>query len=261
MLDADVVRAGRGTGVIGIEMRRGRRRKPCGRTALHDPPTALRLAAERAFAGHLHGSCHSPIAAYATLEGEALRLASAFVRSPDGREAYRDRIEGPAARAAARWDLHSRSGCSTPALLACSNGCATRAPKPRRGATELAGRTVIVTRPAQQSAGTVAALRALGAKVVGVSRDPHRAGSKRMLLALRSCPTISTGWSTPARTPWSRRPSVLRHRRGHESGHRPGDGAGTAARRHPRRSTTGQRGANSESLLALSSRRRRVCAC
>ena len=100
VLDAESFVPAVGQGVIGIECAAADAESRAAVTALHDPPTALRLAAERAFAGHLHGSCHSPIAAHATLEGEALRL-SAFVGSPDGREAYRDRIEGPAARAAA----------------------------------------------------------------------------------------------------------------------------------------------------------------
>ena len=98
VLDAESFVPAVGQGVIGIECAAADAESRAAVTALHDPPTALRLAAERAFAGHLHGSCHSPIAAYATLEGDALRL-SAFVGSPT-RRGDRDRIEGPAARAA-----------------------------------------------------------------------------------------------------------------------------------------------------------------
>jgi hydroxymethylbilane synthase len=100
VLDAESFVPAVGQGVIGIECAATDAESRAALAALHDPPTALRLAAERAFAGRLHGSCHSPIGAHATLEGEALRL-SAFVGSPDGREAYRDCIEGPAVRATA----------------------------------------------------------------------------------------------------------------------------------------------------------------
>ena len=99
VLDAESFVPAVGQGVIGIECAAADAEGRAAVAALHDPATALRLAAERAFAERLHGSCHSPIAAHATLEGEALRL-SAFIGSPDGREAYRDRIEGPSAGAA-----------------------------------------------------------------------------------------------------------------------------------------------------------------
>jgi hydroxymethylbilane synthase len=98
VLDAESFVPAVGQGVIGIECAAADAEGRAAVAALHDPATALRLAAERAFAERLHGSCHSPIAAHATLEGEALRL-SAFIGSPDGREAYRDRIEGPSAGA------------------------------------------------------------------------------------------------------------------------------------------------------------------
>jgi hydroxymethylbilane synthase len=98
ILDAELFVPAVGQGVIGIECRTDDSTSRAVVAALNDPPTALRLAAERAFAACLHGSCHSPIAAHATLEGETLRL-SAFIGSPDGREAYRDRISGPAAKA------------------------------------------------------------------------------------------------------------------------------------------------------------------
>jgi hydroxymethylbilane synthase len=47
------------------------------------------LKAERAFAQTLGGSCHSPIAAHASLEGESL-VVHGFVGAPDGQEVYRD---------------------------------------------------------------------------------------------------------------------------------------------------------------------------
>ena len=87
-----------GQGVIGIECDARDATSHAAVAALNHEPTALRLAAERAYALRLQGSCHSPIAAHATLEGSVLLLRG-FIGSPDGREVYRDRITGPAARA------------------------------------------------------------------------------------------------------------------------------------------------------------------
>ena len=55
----------------------------------------MRLAAERAYARALGGSCHSPIAAHATLASGELTLHG-FVGAPDGGETYRDSLRGPA---------------------------------------------------------------------------------------------------------------------------------------------------------------------
>ncbi len=88
-----------GQGVIGIECATMDAASQAALAALHDPSTGIRLAAERAYAQRLQGSCHSPIAAHASLEGKVLRL-SAFIGAPDGREAWRDHISGPAAQAA-----------------------------------------------------------------------------------------------------------------------------------------------------------------
>jgi len=55
----------------------------------------VRLRAERAFAQTLEGSCHSPIASHAVLEGTTLTVHG-FVGSPDGSEVYRDVETGTA---------------------------------------------------------------------------------------------------------------------------------------------------------------------
>ncbi len=88
-----------GQGVIGIECREddGRARKLL--AALHHEDSFVRLSAERAFAQALGGSCHSPIAAHATLERGTLTLRG-FVGAPDGRETYRDVIQGDGTSAA-----------------------------------------------------------------------------------------------------------------------------------------------------------------
>jgi hydroxymethylbilane synthase len=100
VLDPEAFIPAVGQGVIGVECAAGDSDSQATVAALHDAPTAIRLAAERAFAERLHGSCHSPIAAHAAIRGETVTL-SAFVGSPDGSEAYRDRIAGPVADAAA----------------------------------------------------------------------------------------------------------------------------------------------------------------
>jgi hydroxymethylbilane synthase len=54
------------------------------------------MDAERAFAGRLGGSCQSPIAAHATLDGNSLMLEG-LVAEPDGSRLLRDSITGSAA--------------------------------------------------------------------------------------------------------------------------------------------------------------------
>ena len=67
---------------------------------LHHADSFTRLTAERAFAATLSGSCHSPIAAHAALDGGTLTVHG-FIGAPDGSETYRDKVAGPAAEAEA----------------------------------------------------------------------------------------------------------------------------------------------------------------
>jgi hydroxymethylbilane synthase len=99
-LDLDLSLPAVGQGVIGIESRSDDERSRTALAALHHADSYTRLVAERAFAATLGGSCHSPIAAHATLEGATLTLRG-FIGAPDGGETYRDRLSGPAADAAA----------------------------------------------------------------------------------------------------------------------------------------------------------------
>ena len=92
-LDLDLSVPAVGQGVIGIECREDDSRSREALLALHHEDSFVRLSAERAFARTLGGSCHSPIAAHASLEGSALVLRG-FVGAPDGREVYRDSIRG-----------------------------------------------------------------------------------------------------------------------------------------------------------------------
>ena len=76
-------------GTIGIERRENDDRAGEMLAALHHAETGQRLAAERAFLAALDGSCETPIAGLATLEGGHLRLRGEVLR-PDGSEVIRD---------------------------------------------------------------------------------------------------------------------------------------------------------------------------
>jgi hydroxymethylbilane synthase len=87
-------------GAIGIEVRDddGRTRELV--AALNNAPTATTIAAERSLLATLDGSCRTPIGAFTELNGVSCRL-TAEILSPDGREFYRDSVEGEAKDAAA----------------------------------------------------------------------------------------------------------------------------------------------------------------
>jgi len=76
-------------GAIGIERREDDARVAEMLAVIHDGPTGQRLAAERAFLAALDGSCETPIAGLAILEGDQLRLRGEVLR-PDGSEVISD---------------------------------------------------------------------------------------------------------------------------------------------------------------------------
>ncbi|MEM6896150.1 MAG: hydroxymethylbilane synthase [Pseudomonadota bacterium] len=80
-------------GAIGIERREGDEVVAGLLTAIHDGPTGQRLTAERAFLKTLDGSCETPIAGLAELEGDTLRLRGEILR-PDGSERIADELTG-----------------------------------------------------------------------------------------------------------------------------------------------------------------------
>jgi hydroxymethylbilane synthase len=81
-------------GAIGIERRADDHRAAEMLAAIHDHVTGQRLAAERAFLARLDGSCETPIAGLAELEGGTLHLRGEILRT-DGSEALADRTSGP----------------------------------------------------------------------------------------------------------------------------------------------------------------------
>jgi hydroxymethylbilane synthase len=82
-------------GIIGMECRADDAHARALLQVLNDPATQTAMDAERAFAGRLGGSCQSPIAAHATLDGNHLSL-DGLVAEPDGSRLLRDAIVGRA---------------------------------------------------------------------------------------------------------------------------------------------------------------------
>ncbi|MGB3246215.1 MAG: hydroxymethylbilane synthase [Sulfitobacter sp.] len=81
-------------GAIGIERRLNDVNVAEMLAAIHDTPTGQRLAAERSFLAALDGSCETPIAGLATLDGGTLNLRGEVLR-PDGSEALDDAVSCP----------------------------------------------------------------------------------------------------------------------------------------------------------------------
>lgn len=80
-------------GIIGIECRRADSRTLGLVAVLDHPATRTAMDAERAFAHRLGGSCQSPIAAHARLDGRRLMLEG-LVAEPDGTRLLRDALSG-----------------------------------------------------------------------------------------------------------------------------------------------------------------------
>jgi hydroxymethylbilane synthase len=103
-----------GQGAIAIETRRDDERVNALVAAIDDKDTEAAVAAERGFLALLDGSCRTPIAAHAIVEGERIRFRGLIV-SPDGQEAYevtREGLRGEAAQlgADAAREVRERAG-------------------------------------------------------------------------------------------------------------------------------------------------------
>ena len=83
-------------GANGIERRAGDTRVAALLEAIHDGPTGQRLAAERGFLARLDGSCETPIAGLAVLDGAEVWLRGEVLR-PDGSEVITGDLRGPLA--------------------------------------------------------------------------------------------------------------------------------------------------------------------
>lgn len=101
-------------GAIGIERRTNDPRTAALLARIHDRDTGLRLAAERSFLLTLDGSCETPIAGLAILDGDQLWLRGELLR-PDGSASVTGDRRGPTAQGTAigkalAEDLLSRAG-------------------------------------------------------------------------------------------------------------------------------------------------------
>ena len=85
-------------GAIALEIRAGDEKTADMIAPLNDAASALAVTAERAFLARLEGSCRTPIAGYAHLEGGKL-LFSGQVLSPDGKKGYSVSRDGSPAHA------------------------------------------------------------------------------------------------------------------------------------------------------------------
>ncbi len=92
-IDADDMLPAVAQGAIGIERRIKDTNTAELLGAIHDLPTGQRLAAERRFLLTLDGSCETPIAGLAELNGTQLRLRGEVLR-PDGSEALSGERQG-----------------------------------------------------------------------------------------------------------------------------------------------------------------------
>lgn len=82
-----------GQGAIGIEIREEDEETRRLIDFMNDIETVHCVQAERAFLKAIEGDCRAPIAAYAEIDGQTLKI-TAVVASADGRELIRDRLEG-----------------------------------------------------------------------------------------------------------------------------------------------------------------------
>jgi hydroxymethylbilane synthase len=93
-IETDVMLPAVAQGAIGIERRVEDTNMAEMLSAIHDTPTGQRLAAERSFLLELDGSCETPIAGLAELDGGTLHLRGEVLR-PDGSEAINDAMSCP----------------------------------------------------------------------------------------------------------------------------------------------------------------------
>ena len=103
-----------GQGAIGIEVREDNAVIRELLAPIHDQGTAICIATERAFLAALDGSCHTPIAGLAVLNGERLAFRGEIL-TPDGRDSHETAREGASSDAAAMGtdagaELRNRAG-------------------------------------------------------------------------------------------------------------------------------------------------------
>jgi hydroxymethylbilane synthase len=100
ILSTDEILPAVAQGAIGLETRAGDDRVNALLAPLNHRETQLRVTAERACLAVLEGSCRTPIAAFAELDGDTLRLR-ALTALPDGTQMHRQEAIAGAAEAKA----------------------------------------------------------------------------------------------------------------------------------------------------------------
>ncbi len=95
ILSTDEILPAVAQGAIGLQARADDARTRALLAPLNDPETFARVTAERACLAVLEGSCRTPIAAFAELNGELLRLR-ALIALPDGSRVHRQEATAPA---------------------------------------------------------------------------------------------------------------------------------------------------------------------
>ncbi|MDH6231486.1 hydroxymethylbilane synthase [Mesorhizobium soli] len=100
LMSLDIFPPAPGQGAIGIEMRSADKAIRDMLSAIHDAPTGYALACERAYLRVLDGSCRTPIAGHAVVEGDRL-FFKGVILSLDGQEAHEVEREGKAVDAEA----------------------------------------------------------------------------------------------------------------------------------------------------------------
>ena len=106
-IDPDEMLPAVAQGAIGVERRSADARVAGLLDLIHDHDTGLRLAAERQFLATLDGSCETPIAGLAVLDGPDLWLRGEILR-PDGSESITGAMRGPVADGAALGETLAR---------------------------------------------------------------------------------------------------------------------------------------------------------
>jgi hydroxymethylbilane synthase len=87
-------------GVLGLETRAGDDATiDLVRRAIHDPAEEIRVIAERAFLARMGGSCQTPLAAHAILDGDDV-VIDGLCGMPDGTRILRESVRGSRERAA-----------------------------------------------------------------------------------------------------------------------------------------------------------------
>ncbi len=100
VLDIEDVLPAVGQGAIGIEAREDDDATRALVAAINHPVTLTAVAAERAFLAVLDGSCRTPIAGHARLDGDRLQFRGLIVK-PDGSEGFETSRTGAAGEAVA----------------------------------------------------------------------------------------------------------------------------------------------------------------